>query len=165
MVLIVSAPQHVFHLHTRRTILISVLRLQASLVWTLTPCLFSAAHPQRRLGCNATKTEINGGRAQGAPANQSPSPLLTTTLAALQTLAPFSLKVGRRLPPSRSLLNSGRNPLRRKQMFRIHPPPLHLFLLLLPQWRSVKLHWQMESSQERPSNTAAHSAQRARHQP
>lgn len=164
---ILSAPQHVFHLHTRRMISIFVHLLPASLVWTLTQCLFSAAHPQLHQGCNATKTEINGGRVQGALVNQSPSRLLTTTLAALslQTLARFSLKVGRRLPPSRSLLNSGRNPLRRKQMFRMHLPLLHLFPPLLPLWRNVKFHWQLERDTERPTNTAAHSALQARHQP
>lgn len=166
-VLTVPAPQCVFHLRTRRTISIFVRRLQASLLWTLTPCLFSAAHPQRPLECNTTEMEINGGRAQAVLVNRSQFPLRTTTLAALslQILAPFLVKVGGRLPPSSSLLNSGRNPLRRKQMFRLHPHPYHLSLPPLPQWRNVKLQWQMEKSQEPPTNTAAHSAQRARHQP
>lgn len=162
-----SAPQRVFHLRTRRTIWIFVRRLQASIVWTLTPCLFSAAQPRRHLGSNTTKTGINGGRVQGVPANQSPFPLPTTTLAtlSLRILARCSVKVGRRSPLSRTLLNSGRNLLGCKQMFRMRLPLPRRFLLLLPQWRSVKLRWQTERWRERPTNTAAHSAQRARHQP
>lgn len=49
--------------------------------------------------------------------------------------------------------------------FKMHLPLLYLFLLLLPQWRSVKLDWKMERWHELPTNAAAHSAQRARRRP
>lgn len=167
MVLIAFEPQPVFHPHIRKMILIYVRRLQASLLWTLTPCLFSAVHPQQHLDHNTAEMETNGGRAEVVLVNRSPFHLQTITLAAhsLPILAQFSEEVGRRFPLSWSLLNSGRNLSRHKQMFRLHlplrnlsPPPLH-------QWISVKLQWQMEKSQEHPTNTAAHSAQQASHQP
>ena len=167
MVLIVATPPCPFHPRPRRTSSTSVRRMQASLLWTLTPCPFSAVSSQRPLDCSATETEANRGRARVVPVNRSQSLLPTTTLAALspQISARFSVKVGRMSPPSRCLLNSGRSHLRHKQTFGLRPPPCRPSPPLLPRCRNVALPRPMENSQGSPTHTAARSAQRARHQP